>query len=81
MDEKNGCKMPKLATPLTDTQLKRATPLGKTYTLADGAGMYLEVAPSGTKTWRMSYRQPNGKNTRLTFGKYPDVSLAEAGKA
>jgi integrase len=70
--------MPKLATPLTDIQVKRAKPLDKTYTLADGGGMYLEVAPSGSKIWRMSYRQPNGKNTRLTFGAYPDVSLAEA---
>ena len=26
----------------------------------------------------MSYRQPNGKNTRLTFGSYPDVTLADA---
>lgn len=54
--------MPKLATPLTDIQVKRAKPLDKTYTLADGGGMYLEVAPSGSKIWRMSYRQPNGKN-------------------
>lgn len=78
MDE----KMPKLATPLTDTQLRNAKPkpkdAPKTYTLADGGGMYLEVAPSGARTWRMAYRQPNGKNTRLTFGTYPEVSLAEA---
>lgn len=57
--------MPKLATPLTDIQVKSAKPKDKTYTLADGKGMYLEVTPA----WRMSYRQPNGKNTRLTFGK------------
>ena len=40
--------------------------------------MYLEVMPTGTKIWRMSYRQPNGKNTRLTFGAYPEVSLLNA---
>ncbi|MGS0743793.1 tyrosine-type recombinase/integrase [Glaciimonas sp. GG7] len=42
--------------------------------------MYLEVAPTEAKTWRMAYRQPNGKNTRLTFGSYPAISLMEARK-
>jgi integrase len=40
--------------------------------------MYLEVMPNGTRFWRMAYRQPNGKKNRLTFGKYPEVPLAEA---
>ncbi|MES2260999.1 MAG: integrase arm-type DNA-binding domain-containing protein [Pseudomonadota bacterium] len=70
--------MPKLATPLTDMKIKMAKPMEKVYTLADGGGMYLEVAPSGSKIWRMGYRQPNGKNTRLTFGPYPEVSLMDA---
>ena len=72
--------MPKLAKPLTDTQIKNAKPMDKPYTLADGGGMYLEVMPSGSKIWRMSYRQPNGKNNRLTFGPYPEVSLLDARK-
>jgi integrase len=72
--------MPKLAAPLTDLQVKSAKPKDKLYTLPDGGGMYLEVAPSGSKTWRMSYRQPNGKNTRLSFGAYPEVSLLDARK-
>jgi integrase len=70
--------MPKLAKPLTDIQVKSAKPKEKPYTLADGGGMYLEVMPSGSKIWRMSYRQPNGKNNRLTFGPYPEVSLLDA---
>lgn len=41
--------MPKLAKPLTDTQVKTAKPRVKTYTLADGGGMYLEIAPTGSK--------------------------------
>ena len=41
--------MPKLATPLTDIQVKNAKPKAKTYTLADGGGMYLEIAPTGSK--------------------------------
>ena len=70
--------MPKLATPLTDIQVKNAKPKAKPYTLADGGGMYLEVAPTGSKIWRMAYRQPNGKNTRMTFGAYPEVTLLDA---
>jgi hypothetical protein len=46
--------------------------------LGDSEGMYLEVMPNGTKFWRMAYRQPNGKNNRLTFGKYPIATPAEA---
>lgn len=70
--------MPKLATPLTDIQIKNAKPKDKPYTLADGGGMYLEVMPTGSKIWRMAYRQANGKNNRLTFGAYPEVSLLDA---
>jgi hypothetical protein len=70
--------MPKICTPLTDTAIRNAKPREKTYTLGDGEGMYLEVMPNGTKFWRMAYRQPNGRKNRLTFGKYPVVSLAEA---
>ena len=70
--------MPKLAKPLTDTQVKTAKSREKTYTLADGGGMYLEVSPAGSKIWRMAYRQQDGKSNRLTFGAYPDVSLSEA---
>lgn len=70
--------MPKLCTPLTDTAIRNAKPRDKTYTLGDGEGMYLEVMPNGQRFWRMAYRQPNGKKNRLTFGKYPEVSLAEA---
>ena len=71
--------MPKLAKPLTDTQVRTAKPIeGKARTLADGSGMYLEITASGSKIWRMSYRQENGKQNRLTFGTYPEISLLEA---
>lgn len=76
--EKYGCKMPKLAKPLTDTQVKTAKPRAKTYTLADGGGMYLDISPIGSKIWRLAYRQQSEKSNRLTFGAYPEVSLLEA---
>ncbi|MFZ6847305.1 tyrosine-type recombinase/integrase [Undibacterium sp. RuRC25W] len=70
--------MPKLATPLTDIQVRNAKPKDKSYSLADGNNLSLEIMPNGKKRWRMAYRQANGKNNRLTFGEYPIVSLAEA---
>lgn len=46
--------------------------------LFDGGGLYLELLPSGSKKWRLKYRQPNGKENRLTFGDYPQISLGQA---
>ncbi|HBQ2586422.1 TPA: tyrosine-type recombinase/integrase [Klebsiella pneumoniae] len=54
-----------------------AKPKEKAYKLADGAGLYLEVVPSGSRYWRMKYRF-NGKEKRMAFGVYPAVSLAQA---
>jgi len=74
-----GTKMPKLATPLTDLRIKAAKPKEKPYQLSDGEGMYIEIMPTGSKIWRMAYRQENKKSsTRLTFGHYPAVGLAES---
>jgi len=70
--------MPKLARPITETQIRNAKPKEKTYTISDGGSMYLEIAPTGSKIWRMSYRQQNGKTNRLTFGPHPSVSIKEA---
>ncbi len=62
---------------LTDTAIKRAKPFAKTVRLFDGGGLYLEVAPSGGKWWRLKYRF-GGKEKRVSLGVYPVVSLAEA---
>jgi hypothetical protein len=70
--------MPKLATPLTDIQVRTAKPKEKAYKLADGGGMYLEVMPTGSKLWRMKFRQANGSESRLAFGSYPEVTLLDA---
>ncbi|HEY8229070.1 MAG TPA: integrase arm-type DNA-binding domain-containing protein [Rhodanobacteraceae bacterium] len=43
----------------------------------DGGGLYLEVLPSGSRIWRLKYRH-GGKESRATFGHFPEVSLAEA---
>jgi len=63
--------------PLTDTTIRNAKPAGKTKKLFDTGGLYLEVAPSGGKWWRLKYRFA-GKEKRLSLGVYPDVSLKDA---
>ncbi|OXJ19416.1 integrase arm-type DNA-binding domain-containing protein [Burkholderia sp. AU6039] len=63
--------------PLTDTAIKNAKPAYKPVRLFDGGGLYLEVAPSGGKWWRLKYRF-GGKEKRISLGVYPDVPLKEA---
>jgi len=69
--------MPKLATPLTDIQLKNAKAKEKDYRLTDGGGLYLLITTDSAKYWRMDYRLNDRRNT-LAFGKYPEVSLGKA---
>lgn len=64
---------------LTDTACRNAIcPEGKPRVrLADAGGLYLEVAPNGSKRWFVKYRF-EGKERRLALGSYPDVSLKAA---
>ncbi|MBC7702986.1 MAG: integrase arm-type DNA-binding domain-containing protein [Rhodoferax sp.] len=70
--------MPRRVAPLTDLKVRSAKKREKAYKLADGGGLYLEVTPAGAKLWRLKYRQLNGKENKLHFGAYPDVSLVAA---
>lgn len=70
--------MAKLILPLTDIQVRSAKPADKPYKLSDGGGLYVEVMPTGAKLWRMKVRQASGKESRLSFGAYPDVPLVDA---
>jgi integrase len=63
--------------PLTDTALRALKPKDKTYTVADGRGLYVEVFPTGGIVWRFRYRL-NGKAEKLTLGKYPALTLKNA---
>ncbi len=62
---------------LNDITIRKAKPADKPVRLFDGGGLYVEVSPSGAKLWRLKYRF-DGKEKRLAFGIYPDVSLAQA---
>jgi hypothetical protein len=66
--------------PLTEATIKAAKPADKSYKLFDAEGLYLEVAPSGGKWWRLKYRFA-GREKRLSLGVYPAVPLLQARKA
>ena len=61
---------------LTATAIRNAKPGKKPIKLFDGGGLYLEIAPSGGKWWRLKYRF-GGKEKRISLGVYPDVGLKE----
>jgi hypothetical protein len=65
---------------LSDREIKRAKAKVKPYKLSDGGNMYLWVTPSGGKLWRWAFRY-EGKAKLMTFGRYPEVSLAWPGSA
>lgn len=62
---------------LTDARCRAAKSDGKAFKLFDGGGLFLYVATTGSKTWRMAYRAA-GKPQTLSFGPYPAVGLADA---
>ncbi len=62
---------------LTDARiraLKAGSPKRKH---ADGGGLYILIGPDGSLGWRFKYRV-DGREKLISFGRYPEVSLAEA---
>jgi len=73
--------MARITKPLTNTEVKQAKPQGKVYTLSDGGGLQLRIKPNGSKLWLLDYIRPyTKKRTSLSFGVYPEISLANARK-
>lgn len=62
---------------LTSAAVKAARPKDRAYKLADDRGLFLYVAPTGLRSWRMKFRY-QGREQLLTFGKYPEISLTDA---
>jgi integrase len=64
---------------LTDADCRNATcpPDVKRRRLTDSAGLYLEISPAGAKRWFWKF-YPDGKESRLALGSYPEVTLKAA---
>lgn len=62
---------------LSATAVEKAKAGPKDYRLYDGKGLFLLVTTKGGKWWRFKYTF-DGKENTLSFGTYPEISLAEA---
>ncbi len=69
--------MARITVPLTNTEIKSAKPKEKDYKLFDGGGLFLLVASTGGKRWRLKYRF-NNKEKTVALGIYPNISLKDA---
>ncbi|QWA13806.1 DUF4102 domain-containing protein [Sodalis ligni] len=55
---------------LTDSKIRAAKTLVKSYKITDAHGLYLLVSTSGSRLWYFRYSF-GGKESRLAFGAYP----------
>lgn len=67
---------------LTDADCRNATcpPELKRRRLTDSGGLYLEISQAGAKRWFWKF-YPDGKESRLALGSYPEVTLKAARNA
>lgn len=71
--------MARVTKDLTTTQINKAKPREKEYSLADGNGLFLRIKPNGAKVWLFNYYRPfTKKRNNLAMGSYPDLSLMQA---
>lgn len=67
---------------LTQLAIEKAKPRGRRYDLPDGPGgvpgMMLRVSERGVKTFALRYRLPDGRQPRMTLGKYPPMTVVQA---
>lgn len=81
--------MPRVTKTLTDVEVKAAKGGDKPKPLFDGKGLFLLVGPQklkpdgkpfpASKWWRFKYTY-EGKSKLISFGVYPEISLADARK-
>jgi len=69
--------MARTVKPLSAKKVENAKAKEKKYKLSDGAGLFLQVNPNGSKFWRLGYRL-NGKLKEYAIGTFKDYTLEEA---
>jgi integrase len=62
---------------LNDTRVRTTKPSKRPTKLSDSGGLYLLIAPHGSKLWRLAYRF-GGKQKTLAIGAYPTFTLKAA---
>lgn len=58
--------------------LKKADPPPSTKRYFDSLGLFIEARSNGGLYWRLKFYFPKGKERRMSFGVYPEVTLKEA---
>ncbi|MEW8658462.1 MAG: integrase arm-type DNA-binding domain-containing protein [Candidatus Thiodiazotropha endolucinida] len=61
----------------TDRKIKNLKPKQERYEIWEGNGLGVRVTPKGVKSWVFMYRY-QGKARRMTLGRYPKMTVAEA---
>ena len=62
---------------LSDAAIRALKAKDSPYSVTDEKGLSLQVTAGGSKLWRFRY-QFGGKPRVLSFGSYPEISLADA---
>lgn len=63
--------------PLTDASIKAMRPTPNRTRKSDGGGLFIDVAPNGSKVFRLAYRFA-GQQRTLVVGAFPETKLAIA---
>ena len=69
--------MARITKTLGALEVEKAKAGDKPQHLFDGGGLFLLITPAGGKWWRFKYSF-SGKSKTISFGTYPEVSLAQA---
>jgi hypothetical protein len=62
---------------LTDSKIAALKAKERRYSVHAGSGLYVEVWPSGAKSWRLRFMQ-NRRRQRINLGRFPDLNLSAA---
>jgi len=62
---------------LTDRKIAALAPKAGRYSVHAGSGLYVEVWPSGAKSWRLRFMH-NRHRQRINLGRFPAMNLAAA---
>ena len=65
-----------MAKALTAISVARLRPNGKQQEVPDGgSGLYLQIGPTGTKSWALRFRRPDGRSAKLVLGRVAEVPV------
>ena len=72
--------MPTITKPLTPTTIGNLKPKTNRYPKSDGGctGLFIEVMPSGSKIWRYRYTLNGERQSPVTIGSYPSITIEAA---